>query len=342
MTDSGKKPTLADVAAIAGVSMMTAGRALNSNPLSVAPSTRQRIEKAAEKLGYIPNLAASSLSGRRSGLVGVLVSTLSTPTFSVTLDIIRSELQRHEYQLVVGDTDYSSSNEAALLRTLLGRQVDGIILASALRTPSTRELLVKSGVPAVGIWDQPSHPVGGSVGFDNRYGGAMVADHFVEARYRNPVFVGGGEKGDWILSEERSRKRWEGFRDRYRELTGQSPALLMTPAVMDFEGGARALKDILDARPPYDAAFFVYDICAIGAVFEGLRQGLNIPEDLAICGFGGLPLCQAMYPSLSTVHIPFEEIGRHAASMAVDLMEGNIESAAPINLTCKLVRRQTS
>lgn len=332
--------TLDDVAALAGYSRITVSRALASDPDAVSASTRTTIERAAAQLGYIPNLAASALTSRRSGLVVALVPTLSTSTFSTALDALRSTLARHDLQLLVGAFGYENESEAAILRSALGRQPDAIVMFSSVHSPEARALLDATKTLVIEAWDPPGTRDVFTVGFDNRAGGILAAKHLLERRQRL-AFVTAAASGSTV-GAYRTEKRWLGFAHTVRARLGIEPAGLALDHPLTYLGGRAALRSLLELHPKIDGVFFAYDEWAAGAVFECVAMGIKVPKQLAICGFGGLPIAFSMEPRLTTVAIPMEEIGTTAARAVVDVLAGSSVKRKPVKLPLKLVLGATT
>lgn len=327
--------TLDDVAALAGYSRITVSRALASDREAVSASTRAKIERVAAKLGYIPNLAASALTSRRSGLVVALVPTLSTSTFSTALDALRSNLARHDLQLLVGAFGYENESEAVILRSALGRQPDAVVMFSSVHSPEARALLDATRTLVVEAWDSPGTRDVFTVGFDNRAGGVLAAKHLLERRQRL-AFVTSAASGSTV-GGYRTGRRWLGFAHTVRSRLGVEPVGLALDHPLTYLGGRAALLTLLERHPKIDGAFFAYDEWAAGAVFECAALGLRVPEQLAICGFGGLPIAFSMEPRLTTIAIPMEQIGSMAARAVVDTLAGSSRKPTSVKLPLKLV-----
>jgi LacI family transcriptional regulator, gluconate utilization system Gnt-I transcriptional repressor len=159
-----KSATLHDVAREAGVSPITASRALN-NPGIVSARTIERVQKAVEATGYIPNLLAGGLKSKRSLMVAALVPAISVAQFLPTLQALTEALDAAGYQLILGQAGYDHSREDALLATVISRRPDGIVLTGLLHSHSARERLHRLGIPVVEMWDLTDRPVDMVVGF---------------------------------------------------------------------------------------------------------------------------------------------------------------------------------
>ncbi len=183
-----------DVARRAGVSQMTVSRALRT-PDKVAPATRAKIAAAVAELDYVPDLVAGGLAARRSRLVAVIVSTLENSIFAATVQGLSTVLREQGYAVLLGASDYSREGEEQLLRAVLGRRPDGIVLTDAVHTQSARRLLRAAGIPVVETWELPAAPLDLAVGFSNLAAGrAMIrgASRLGLPAYRVPRHRGGG------------------------------------------------------------------------------------------------------------------------------------------------------
>ncbi len=149
--------TLADVAKLAGVSAITASRALNT-PDQVSPDTLQRIREAVERTGYVPNMLAGGLASARSRLVAAVVPTVAGPVFLETIQALTDALAESGYQLMLGQGGYANSREDALLDAIIGRRPDGIVLTGIMHSAEGRRRLLAAGIPVVETWDLTPDP----------------------------------------------------------------------------------------------------------------------------------------------------------------------------------------
>lgn len=336
---SKSKPTLQDVARLAGVSSMTASRAL-SRPERVAAQTRERIQQAVQALGYVPNLTASSLITRRSGIIGALITTVTNPILAATLEVLQKGLSEAGYHLLIGETRFARDQEMHLLRAFLGRQLDGLILAYGYHSTETLELLRSAQTPLVELWDlpegdSPREPLGHVVGFSNWRAGALVGEHLVAAGYRRPAFFG--------YDDERENLRWQGFRQAVLGGLGVEPLRFKTSAVPQIEDGIEAIEGYRQGRLQFDAAFFTNDMPALGALSSCLRHGIAIPDSIGICGFGDMAIASALYPALTSVHIPAERVGMATVELLRRAIEQPDDDKAEWrDVGCRLVVREST
>lgn len=331
---------MSDVAQEAGVSLVTVSRAINT-PDKVAPETLDQVRAAVAKLGYVPNLTAGSLASKRSRIVAAIVPTISNVVFSETIEALAHTLAEGGYQLLLGQSAYRGGDEAALVEAFLGRRVDGLVLTGCGQSPALRARLRRAGVPVVQTWDlgdaagAAAAPVlDMAVGFSNVAAGRAAGRHLIARGRRAIGFIG--------ADEERSRQRLEGLRAEAAAAgLGDVPADLMRPPVQ-IDQAAAQLAQLRSRRPDLDAVFCNNDLLAAGVLFECQRLGLAVPGQLAVLGFGDLPIARAAAPQLSTLRIRRAEMGARAGQMLLARLAGDDPEAQQVDLGFELVARASS
>lgn len=328
---------MADVAAAAGVSMQTVSRALRF-PDTVTPENRRLIDEAIKRTHYVHNLAASHLASHKSNTVAAVIPTLSASIFAETMQHFSEVLHREGYQIFLGNTDYSLEREEAVIRSLLGRRPDGVFLIGAHHTRASVTLLKRAGIPVVEGWDMTDTPIDRLVGFSNSRAIAEMARHLVRTGRTNIVFAGVLRKGD-----SRAAERRDGFVAAMAELfPGKPPRLAIARDLpLTMASGADLLRRALARYPEADAVMFSSDVIASGALQESIRIGLKVPERLAITGFGDFELARHLIPSLTTVAVPSAEIGREAARLLLEGMQGVGSENTLVDMGFKLMIRDS-
>ena len=177
--------TLRDVAALAGVAPITASRALNT-PSVVSEQILQRVKKAVEQTGYVPNMLAGGLASRKSRLVAAVVPTISGNVFLEVVQSLTASLAACGYQLMLGQSGYEDSREDELLEAIIGRRPDGVVLTGIMRSEQGRKRLLNSGIPVVETWDLTDHPIDMLIGFSHEQVGVEVAQ-YLHSRGRRRV-----------------------------------------------------------------------------------------------------------------------------------------------------------
>lgn len=319
--------TLADVARVAGVTGMTVSRALH-RPERVRADTRERVLAAVRATGYVPNLLAGALASSKSRLVVLLLPTIATSIFTDTVQTLMATLEAAGYHTLLGITGYSVAHEEVIVETLLGRRPDGVILTGVDHTDGTLARLSKANVPIVEIWDLVDRPLDMVVGFSHEAVGVAVARHL----------LGKGYKRFCIVSADDPR----GLR-RSRAVMGELAAhnvhdvpLHLREAPGTLQSGREALKDLIahtqgegakaSSRLP-DVIVCSTDTLALGILAEAASQGLRVPQDVAVMGFGDLSHAAHAYPTLSTVRVDGVAIGKHAAEAILDRFKTAVGAA---------------
>ena len=321
-----------DVAKLAGVSAQTVSRVLR-RPGQVSPATASRIRDAIEASGYMPNLLAGALASNRSGVVAILVPTIANPVHAAPVQGLSDALRQEGYQVLVGNTGYDPETEHALVAAFLGRRVDGIVLTGAALAPATQRMLLQSRVPAVQLWELPESPVDMAVGFDNAALGDTVARHLAERGYRRLAVVRHAAPSD-----TRSAARAAGFAAAVRALGLPPPRELVTDRPADLAEAPNLLRQLRGA----DAVFCVGDQLAIGLLLACRRQGVAVPEQLAIIGVGDSDLAALVTPALTTVRIPRYELGHTAGTLLLERFSGAGAGSRVVDVGFELVMREST
>ena len=312
------KPTMRDVSRLAGVSTMTVSRVL-AGPAVVAKETRERVMRAVEQLGYVPDLVAGSLSSRRTNFVGLILPTLTNSNFADTAQGL-AEALGEGYQLLIGYTLYRAREEERLVRSLLGRRPQAIVIAGTLHTATTRRMLLNAGIPVVEIWDHPDQPLDLAVGFSNFEAGRAAARHLLALGHRRLAALGSQAEGDVL--DARGEARLQGFEAALAEAGQPGTVLRYGAAPVSYGHGAEAMGHLLAQVPDVEAVFAVSDSSAFGALMECRRRGIDVPGRLSVIGFGDFHLGRECEPAISTVRVDAQGIGTRTGELLLELFEG--------------------
>lgn len=312
------RPTMMDVARLAGVSAMTVSRALRHES-SISPEARDRVIKVVDELGYMPDQTANTFATKRSGFVAVLIPSINNSNFADTVRGITDALEGSRLQLLLGDTDYSVKREEALVSAFLRRRPEGVILTGGVHTAATRKLLKRAEIPIIETWDFPAEPLDQVVGFSNAAATEALVHYMAGRGYRNVSFIGGASQED-----ARGSDRKVGYARAIQQL-GMPPGKVVTfgDPQHSIEQGAKAMATILDAWPEVDAVMCVSDLTAFGALMECKRRGVDVPGRMAIAGFGDFDVARYCYPSITTVAVDCHRIGCQAGELLLSTLEAH-------------------
>lgn len=326
---AAKGVTLHDVAREAGVSLITASRALG-NPALVSKATIERVQEAVARTGYIPNLLAGGLKSRRSMTVAGLVPIISVPQFLPTVQALTETLDAHGYQLLLGQSGYDHAREEKLIATMMGRRPDGLVVTGLVQSRRAREQLRGLGIPVVETWDLSERPIDMAVGFSHLKVGSAVAGYFLAKGWRRLAIATG--------DDDRAQQRREGF----LATVGHDVPTATVPAPSSVALGRRALSELLEKDARIRAVCCSSDALAQGVLVEAKARGLRIPQDLAVCGFGDADFSAHLHPSLTSVHVDGAEIGRTAARLIVERCNGRAVPASVIDVGFRIIERAST
>jgi LacI family transcriptional regulator, gluconate utilization system Gnt-I transcriptional repressor len=309
-----------DVANMAGVSAMTVSRALRDGA-SIAPKTRERIRKAVEKLGYVLDQSAGSLSSKRTGFVAVLVPSLNNSNFADTARGLTDALVGTGLQVLLGYTDYVTEHEEELIESMLRRRPEAIVVTGGSHTARAKKLLQSAGIPVVETWDVPKKPVQHVVGFSNADASFALVKHLFDKGYRKIAFIGGTTNRD-----TRGADRRAGYESAIQKLGLKESRVISfgTPPITMKQGG-EAIVRLIEQWPEVEAAICVSDLSAFGALMECHRRGWHVPKRVAIAGFGDFEISGTCYPAITTVGVNCYDIGQKAGELLLRAIEGKRE-----------------
>ncbi|HUN43357.1 MAG TPA: LacI family DNA-binding transcriptional regulator [Acetobacteraceae bacterium] len=304
---------LSDVAAAAGVAPMTVSRVINT-PDRVSPATAARVRAAIEKLGYVPNMVAGGLSSRRSRMVAAIVPTIAHPMFADMVLHFTDTMRTAGYQVMLSLSGYNDFAGLDLVRGLLARRPDAMLVTGAEHSPPMRQMLAEAGIPVVEIWDVAPEPVDMLVGLDHVQAGAAVAKLFFDK--------GITHFAAFAAADSRAQARRRGFTDAVRQAGGTLLAQQVLPAPSTITAGRQAMAALAPSVTQQTGLFCSSDLLAFGAITEAHIRGIVVPEQLSVCGFGNFELGAASEPPFSTVNVEGGEIGRTAASFLLRRLGG--------------------
>jgi DNA-binding LacI/PurR family transcriptional regulator len=334
-----RRPTLADVAAVAGVSRATASRALTEGA-SVSPAARARVWAAAEQLRFEPNQLARSLRRGSTMGVGIAVPDVAIAFFATALKGAQETLEARGHHVLVVNTERSAVRERLALRTLRSHRVDGLIVA----TSGGYEDI---GVPAVFFDNVPSGVSAGAVALENAGGIALLVEHLARHHgLRRIAYVGPPEAGGEEYRHTTARERLEGFRAAMgRTGLAVPPDYVRASDIDSTPASAAAIAVELARLPePPEAIIGGADTLAVG-VLQGLRSvGLRVPDDIALVSFDEPSHAEVLDPAVTSLDRHDRELGNRAAELLLDALHdagGRPAEAAVERVPLKLCVRRS-
>ena len=330
-----QKVTLQHVADAAKVSKATASLALSNNPRISRP-TQQRVLQAVEALGYVYNQRAASLRTQRSYTVACIIHELSNPFSAELTSGTESALAAGGFSLLLGTAAQDQQKQARMVKTMLERDVDGIILSPVMGTDADTLAKIAEFCPLVLTTGHYASLDIDSVDMDNENGAARGVEYLVELGHRRIAFIGGAE-------ERPSRQsRLLGYRKALRQHGIPFDPSLCVASPVTRRGGYEAVKPVLAMANPPTAAFCYCDVNAFG-VMLGLRAaGIEAGADFAVVGFDNVAEASLWQPSLTTVATDPTALGEQTAKL---MLQRIAEPAMPIQrviMPSRLITRDST
>jgi len=335
--------TLRHIAEQAHVSITTVSRVINDQAaeIGISPETRDRVLTVAEELGYQPNPFARSLRTKKSQSFGVVVAEMRNPYFGEIISGIEHASSARGYFPLISSLENNLGKEKACVEVHRANRAAGILFAGTGLQVEEEILhqLIEDHIPVVFIGKNVEALSIPYVDADNVKGAFLATEHLIKLGHRRIGLIVGPD--DIPASE----KRWEGYKRALEEYGLQYDERWVEEETQHTSGpgsGYFAMMRLLERDPPPTALFTFNDRYAFGAIRAAVEKGLTIPRDLAVVGFDNIIAAAYYNPPLTTVEQPMLEMGRIAADMLMDAIEGTLEEArSSVILDPKLIVRES-
>ena len=336
-----RRTTIKDVARAAGVSITTVSFVLNNvEGVSISPETRERVQEAAAGLNYRPNAAAATLRTNRTHTIGFITDYIAASAFAGDIILGAQQAAWEAGQLLtIIHTGNDPDLTTAAVQMLIQRQVDGIICSTLAHRMYEPPEIVRE-VPTVLL--NCAAPDGGypSVVPDEVQGGCLATKALLEAGHRRIGLVNFHNTNEFDGGYPPEEGRLAGYRQALAEFDAPFDPALVIPAGFDVPDGYAAAHALLEREPGLTALFCGNDRMAMGAYYALAEAGRRIPDDVSVVGFDDQVLLSAnLRPGLSTVALPFEELGREAVRRLHD--SGDPGTPTRTLVPCRYVARQS-
>jgi len=310
---------LKDIAAQAGVSVMTVSKALRNAP-DLSAQTKTRLKLLAQQMGYVPDSMAQGLRNRTTKLLGLVLSTVANPIFARTVSAIEERAHELGYDLILAHTLNIPEREEACIRKLLSRRVDGLFIFPVYRLAPTATIyqeIAQRRTPTVILGHRaPFCSQFINVETDDVYGSYSITRHLIELGHKRIAFLTGP------ISSPSSQERLEGYYRALREAKiDRDDALVFIGGTM-IEEGEKAALQLLNESADVTAVQASNDLVAIGAANIFLNQGIKIPQDISVAGFGNILVSEYFRVPLTTVRQPKLRLGTAAMELMQKAMRG--------------------
>lgn len=322
--------TINEIAKLSGVSRATVSRYLNDG--YVSEEKREKIRAVIEQTGYQPSSQAQMLRTRRTRLVGVILPKINSDTVSRMVAGIGDVLREKDYELLLASTNNEISEELKYLNIFRTNRVDGIIFISTIFTRKHLQLLKECEVPVIILGQELS---GYSCVYYNDYQAAKeITAHMLE-RGSRIGYIGVTTRD---MAAGLNRKR--GFSAALEEKKGVES--FCYEGNFTDESGYQNVKRMLSEHPDVDSIFCATDTIAAGALRCLHEQGIQVPEQIQVCGIGDTPVSRLLTPPLTTVHFYYKTAGMEAARMLLEVLETGEKISRELKMGYKLIVRDST
>ena len=314
---------LKDIANALDVSIVTVSKVLRGKT-DVSTETRDRVLRKMEELNYKPNMIARGLASGRSLTVGLIVPDIADPFFAELARSLGAHLRRSQYQLLLASADESAAVEQHEIDNLLQRGVDALLIASCQTDPAGLNAALAHRAPCVLLDRALTGAPANFVGTDDVLAGRLATEHLLSLRRTRVAHI--GSEGT-STANDRLRGYREALADRR---IAPDPALTTSCDLHSGRAdllGHDAMRRLLERPEHPDAVFCYSDLLAVGAIRAARQMGRRVPEDIAIIGCGNLPISAYLEVPLSSIDQGTAELGEHASSLALELIESKAHPA---------------
>ncbi len=329
------KVTIVEVAKKAEVSLGTVSRVIN-NDSHVAPETRERVSAVIQDLGYVANRQARGLKGMKTNVIGVLVPDLATSYIGEILHGIDAELALHEYELMLFTTHRTATKEASYVANMVQGMVDGILLVLPRSLADYTGTLTEHNFPFVLIDHQGTGKPCPAVGATNWQGGYNATEYLIKLGHKRIGFITGS------MDLGCSQDRLKGYRSALRTHHIAEDETLIYEGDFAQPDGYTGASALLDLPLPPTAIFASNDVMAMGVMDAVRNRNLRIPDDVSVVGFDNINQSAMVYPPLTTVQQPLEQMGRVATQMLLGILKSPKNDVGRIELPTELIVRSSS
>ncbi|WP_343504468.1 LacI family DNA-binding transcriptional regulator [Alloyangia pacifica] len=329
----GRGVTMETVGRLAGVSQVTVSRAL-SDPSKVSPATLAKIREAIAQTGFVPNALAGALASSKSMLISALVPSITNIVYSSMVKAFSEEMRREGYEILLSETGFNAEEEEKLIAAHLSRRPDAMFLTGIHHSAQARRMLLAAEIPVAEVWDITVSPIDFCVGFNHAETGRAAAEFALRKGYRQAGVVSAGD--------ERARRRSEVFVREWERSGGGPVSKMLFDAQASLANGRAGLRGLLAQGFTGGVVHCSSDLLAHGVLIEAQAQGLQVPGQVAVIGFGDQPFAAAVEPSITTVRVDLAAFGRAAAQAMLARLGGDRSGPSVIDLGFEIVQRDSA
>ena len=321
------------IAKAAGVSVATVSRVMN-HPETVAPATREKIERVMKDAGYTPNWFAQGLNFNKTKTIGIVIPHMLHTSYMEVAGGVEEVARMKGYITFMCNVEKDPKMEREYISQLITRRVDGIILMFSSLDEQLLSRIEAENVPVVLIGEHQENSRASSVKVDCRAGAAEMTAHLLEVGHRSIGFLMGGDP------QQETREMLIGFKNVLKANGLEADDDLIIHTDNSIEAGYISGKKLISRGLP-DAVFATSDEIAYGALDAFRDSGYRIPEDVAVTGFGNNRMSNLIEPKLTTVELPFRKMGIYGARILFDMIDGDAKEERRILLRPRMRVRKS-
>lgn len=331
--------TIHDIAKKLNIAASTVSRALKDNPL-ISEATREKIKKAADEMGYRPNVMAANFRTKRTNTIGVIVPLINRHFFSAVISGIEDVAYQQGFAVTISQSNDNFVKEDKIAHTLFANRVDGLILSIGMETKTTEHLRLFSdrNIPLV-FFDRVVDEIDAHKIVVDDFGAAYKAtQHLIDKGRKQIAHIGGP------LNLKIYKNREDGYFKALADSGLSADKNFVVNNSLTRADGVNAIKKLLQNKTKPDAIFCANDTTALSAIMYLKEQGINVPQDIAIVGYSNEPFSEVVTPSISTIKQPGFEIGQKAAELIINQILNKEKKIAyeTIMMPTQLIVRESS
>ncbi|MGV7960924.1 LacI family DNA-binding transcriptional regulator [Photorhabdus tasmaniensis] len=305
--------TLQDVAKYAGVGSMTVSRALRT-PEMVSDKLREKIERAIQELGYIPNGAAGVLASGQSNIIAVLVPSLTDRASATFIQSLQQVLNKHSFQVLLGCHEYNRNKEAEIIMTLLQSNAAALVIFGSQLADKTYNNISHINIPIINVTG--SHQQQTTINIETDFSAAAytLTEHMLNKGRKHIGYIGAQ------MDNRLQNQQINGWNKAMLHHYQNADQNITTPDTASMQLGCQAIAEMLLRQPELEGVICSHEVIALGVMFECQRRLLKIPADLAVACLEGSDNCDHTQPTLTSIRIDYPKIGKDTGKWLVKLL----------------------
>ncbi|WP_010272601.1 LacI family DNA-binding transcriptional regulator [Paenibacillus senegalensis] len=335
-----KQTTIHDIAKMANVSSATVSRVLSNSGYPVSKELKERIQRIAKEANYIPNMLGKQLKKNTSQTIGVIIPSIINPFYSSVIFGVEEIARQNGFTVIVCNSLQDPSLEEEYIRTIMEKQVKGLIISSISTNKEHLKQLIQMGLNVIAIDQKIEEDNINQIEFDYHKAGCLATRYLLEHGHRLIGYVTSK------LDRPSRRSIYEGYAAAMKD-AGLKPLVVESQtdevynAITDFDTGKQLTKKLLNQSPRPTAIFACNDMMAFGVINELSRCDIQVPQQMSVMGFDGIDVGEMIHPPLTTIKQPDYEMGKMACKMLLDMMNGEDSPMFDITLQPKLLERKS-